>query len=140
MNETFSSQLYRLRTAARLTNETLARLADVPESLLSGLQNNNRRIGEYQARKIGNALRLEGYELEQFIYNAINNSSEKVLVKAKPYPAQLLNLLAVQLQRAGIGAESISGLTIDGDPFEQDVQLALAGGRQATLKTQLVCA
>ena len=140
MNETFSSQLHRLRTAARLTNEALARLADVPESLVSGLQNDNRRIGEYQARKIGTALRLQGDELEQFIYDAINNCSQKVLVRARSYPAQLLNLLAVQLQRAGIGADTIRGLTVDGDDFEQDVQLTLTSGKQATLKTHLVCA
>ena len=49
MNEPFSTQLYRLRTNAHLTNAQLAEHAEVPESLISGLQNNNRRVGEYQA-------------------------------------------------------------------------------------------
>jgi len=139
MNEPFSSQLYRLRTNAKLTNAELARRADVPESFISGLQNDNRRVGEYQAGKIGRALNLEGEQLERFIYDAINTCTEKVLNEAKPYPAQLLNHLALQLQRAGISAAAIAAMTVDGDLHDQDIRLTLNNGSQATLRTQLVC-
>ena len=139
MNESFSSQLSRLRFQARLTNENLARLADVPESLISGLQNDNRRVGEYQARKIGAALHLHGEELELFVLKAINTCTEKVLNESKPYPAHFLNLLAVQLHRAGIAAQSIQDFTIVGDSLSQNIHLTLGNGREATLKTQLVC-
>lgn len=140
MNVQFSSQLHKLRTDAKLTNLELARLAGVPESLISGLQNGNRRVGEYQARKIGRALKLTGNELEQFVYTAINTCTEKVLGDAKAYPSQLLNLVALQLHRAGISADSIFDCDISGNPYGQDVTLMLGGGKTATLKTQLLCA
>lgn len=136
----FSQTLQALRANAQLTNNELARLADVPESLISGLQNDNRRVGEYQAMKIGKALKLTGDELEQFIYDAINTCTEKILNTAKPYHSQLLNLVAVQLHRAGIPADSITDCTIASDEFGQDVTLSLGSGKKAKLRTQLVCA
>ncbi len=139
MNAQFSSQLHKLRTDAKLTNLELARLAGVPESLISGLQNGNRRVGEYQARKIGRALKLTGNELEQFVYTAINTCTEKVLGDAKAYPSQLLNLVALQLHRAGISADSIFDCDVTGNQHEQDVTLRLGGGKTASIKTQLLC-
>jgi transcriptional regulator with XRE-family HTH domain len=136
----FSQTLQTLRANARLTNNELARLADVPESLISGLQNDNRRVGEYQAMKIGKALKLAGETLEQFIYDGINTCTEKILNTAKPYHSQLLNLVAVQLHRAGIPAESIRDFKVAGDESAQDVTLTLRSGKTATLITQLVCA
>jgi transcriptional regulator with XRE-family HTH domain len=139
MNTPFSQTLQELRANARLTNNELARLADVPESLISGLQNDHRRVGEYQAMKIGKALKLKGETLEQFIYDAINTCTEKLLNTAKPYHSQLLNLVALQLHRAGIPADSIQDFSVAGDEHAQDVTLLLGSGRTATLKTQLVC-
>jgi hypothetical protein len=136
----FSQTLQALRASAKLTNHELARLADVPASLISGLQHDNRRVGEYQARKIGTALRLSGDALEQFIYDAISGCTEKVLNEAKQYPAQLLNLLAVQLSRAGIPADSIQHFNILGDEHSHDINFTLGSGKTATLRTQLVCA
>lgn len=140
MNIPFSLQLQQLRASAKLTNNELAQLADVPESLISGLQNNNRRVGEYQARKIGKALKLSEERLESFILQAINTCTEKVLEEAKGFPAELLNLLAQQLNRAGIRAESIHTFTVVGDESEQDVTLHLGNGRRAVLTTHLICA
>ena len=139
MNSPFSQTLQTLRADAKLTNYELACLADVPESLISGLQNNRRRVGEYQARKIGKALKLTGEALEDFVYSAVNTCTEKILTDAKPYPSRLLNLVALQLHRAGIRAESIFDCNVAGDEHEQDVTLTLGSGRTATLKTQLVC-
>ena len=139
MTTQFASQLHNLRIDAKLTNNDLARLAGVPESLISGLQNGNRRIGEYQARKIGNALKLTGDELEQFVYAAVDTCTEKVLGHAKAYPSQLLNLVALQLHRAGISADSIFDCDVTGNQHEQDVTLRLGGGKTASIKTQLLC-
>lgn len=135
----FSLQLQTLRNNARLTNRELARLADVPESTISGLQNGNRRIGEVQARKLAMAFHFTGNDLEQFVLDAIDTCSEKVLNESKPYPARLLNLLAVQLHRAGIEAASIRHFTVSGSEKEHDVAIVLNNGTKATLKTQLVC-
>lgn len=137
MNQPFSSRLTALRAAARLTNRELARLADVPESTIAGLQSGNRRVGEIQARKLGNALQLRGEDLEQFILQAINTCSEKVLCEAKSYPASLLNLIARQLRKAGIVAEAICHFDVTGDERKQNVLLTLGSGKSATLTTQL---
>lgn len=139
MQPSFSTHLKNLRLQAKLTNHELARRANVPESLISGLQNENRRVGECQARRIGVALMLSGESLEQFIYAAIDTSTEKVLVEAQGYPAAILNFLAVQLNRAGFVAESLRDLAVTGDEHERDLKLTFDDGRRVALKTQLVC-
>jgi len=138
MNVPFSHHLKSLRIAAKLTNDELARLAKVPESLISGLQNDNRRVGEYQARKIGTALQLTGEALEAFIYAAIDGCTQKVLREAQPYPAALLNLLAMQLHRAGFDSDSIHHMTVVGNEHKRDINLTFGDGQRATLNTQLV--
>jgi transcriptional regulator with XRE-family HTH domain len=138
MIESFSTQLRTLRTDAKLTNHELARRAGVPASLISGLQNNNRRVGEHQALKIGKALGLTHEALDEFVYRGIDTCTEKVLNAAKPYPSQLLNLLAVQLKQAGIDPGKIQQCTLSGDKHQQNVTLTLVGGGTTTLKTQLV--
>ena len=136
---TFSSLLNGLRASAQLTNCELARLADVPESLISGLQNDNRRVGEYQARKIGKALKLSGEDLEQFVYAAIDTCTVKVMANLKAYPAQLLNSIAGQLYRAGIAAEAISDCIIEGGNDQQNITISLHSGKKATVRTHLTC-
>jgi transcriptional regulator with XRE-family HTH domain len=137
MKEQFSQTLYKLRTQAGLTNQSLANRANVPESLISGLQNNNRRIGEYQARKLGNALGLHDDSLEDFVLQAIDTCSQKVLQEAFPYPAQLLNHLALQLNRAGIAAENVREITITSDLLASDITLILDDDRRATIETNI---
>ena len=137
MNIPFSSQLTTLRTSAKLTNRELARLADVPESTIAGLQSGNRRVGEIQARKLGLALQLKNETLEQFVLHAIDTCTEKVLCESKHYPAELLNLIARQLRKAGIVAESICNYDISGDERKQNVTLTLGSGKSATLTTHL---
>lgn len=140
MRETLSAQIQRLRGVRRLTIRELARQADVSHAVIAGLQSGKRVIGEVQATKIAAALGLRGEELEEFVINAINECSEKVLTDAKSYPAQLLNLLALQLRNAGIAGETIHQCAVKGDAVHQDVTLWLAGNRQVHLKTQLVTA
>jgi len=134
MNKTpFSEQLSTLRQDAQLTNQELADDARVPASLIAGLQSGKRRIGEYQARKIGVALGLCGGDLERFIYDAINNCSEKVLEESKGYPAELLNLLARQLRLAGVLPNNVTGWNVQ----KNAADLVLSNGGKAHLETVL---
>ena len=137
MNNEFSTRLTTLRTDARLTNRELARLSDVPASTVAGLQTGSRRVGEYQARKLGKAFNLGGEELEEFVLQAINGCAEKILTASLPYPSHLLNLLAVQLKKAGIGAEAIHNFEVTGDEQKQNVRFTLGSGKAVTLTTHL---
>ncbi len=131
MND-FSQKLSNLRQQANLTNQELADLAHVPASLIAGLQSGKRQIGEYQARKIGKALNLNGRALEEFVYAAIDNCTEKVLKAFVPYPAELLNLLARILNHAGIGPQHISHCMINAEGAD----IILSNGSKAKLVTQ----
>lgn len=140
MNEEFPELLSKLRKEAKLTNIQLAEEANVSRSLIPGLQSGKRCVGEYQARKLGNALGLTGAELEDFIFSGINRCTEKVLVEAKPYPAKLLNLLARQLRRAGIAPEMVSSCMIEEDAQKCVVEIKLVDGKDAHIETKLQCA
>ena len=108
LNNTFGNKLNNLKIARGLSSVELARKAGISEGLLSGLIHEQRVIGEYAANKIGKALHLTGNELEAFVYAAINNCSEKVLESSKPYPAELINLVACKLQERGIAPDEIN--------------------------------
>jgi hypothetical protein len=95
-------------------------------------------VGENNASKIGKALGLDGAELDTFIYAALTEATDKVLKENNDYPAELLNLLAVQLRQAGIVAGEIQQCTVSGDQHQQNVTLTLVGGGTTTLKTHLV--
>ena len=133
----FPQLLSRLRQDARFTNVQLAEEANVSPSLVPGLQSGKRCVGEYQARKLGVALGLSGKDLDDFIFAGIDRCTEKVLVEAQPYPAKLLNLLARQLRRAGIGPEKISDCLVAEDAVQCKVGIVLADGTQAHLETKL---
>ena len=142
LTETFGERLNELRGKRNLTVQQLANRASVPATLISGLQTNNRRIGENNARKIGKALQLTGAELESFVYQAINTSEERVLESSKGYPAEVLNLLANELRQSGIEPEKVIRCVLrprfgDGS---SDVAVFLNDGRktfiEVTLKTE----
>ncbi len=116
----------------------LARKSGISEGLLSGLVHDQRVIGEYTARKIANALQLSGIELEEFIYAAINNCSEKILESSKPYPAILLNLIACKLKESGITPEKISRCVRNEN--DADASLFLKNGSEARITLELAFA
>lgn len=118
---------------AGLTNIQLAKRADVPCSLIAGLQSGKRRIGELQARRIGLALGLHGTQFEEFIFEAINQCSEKVLFESRPYPAEVLNIWAKVLRGAGITPEQVRCAKLTGN----EVTLALLNGAQVKLEAKL---
>ena len=139
--ETLSQELNSLRQQRRLTVQDLAKKADVPQSLISGLQTGSRVIGEQAARKIGQALQLTGDELESFVYLAINQCSDKVLRKARDYPAELLNLIAERLCSLEILPERILRCLRKpqtSDP-SADAALYLTDGRSALINVQVRC-
>ena len=137
MKNEFPQLLSKLRREAKLTNIQLSELAPVSRSLIPGLQSGKRCVGEYQARKLGVALGLEGQHLVDFIYSGINRSKEKVLVEALPYPAELLNLLARQLRKAGVGPELVSECMVEEDAYLCTVGIILTDGTEARLETKL---
>jgi len=141
--ETFSQRLNALRTRFNLTNAKLADIAKVPESLISGLQSGTRNIGENNARKIGAALGLTEGDLEEFVYLAINNSVERVLHEFKGYPAEVLNLVAMELREAGIGPQAVTKCIRNpslGSGSNPDAALYLKDGRSVIIDIQLKAA
>ena len=138
LSNTFGNKLNNLKIARGLSSVELARKAGISEGLLSGLIHDQRVIGEYTARKIGNALQLTGNALEEFVYAAINNCSEKVLESSKQYPAELINLVARKLQENGIVPSEINRCVRN--EKDADAALYLKDGRQATISLELAFA
>lgn len=140
MNNTFANTLHQLRTSLHLTSAELADKANVPRSLISGLQSGTRVVGEYTAKKIGKALNLTGVELEDFIYLAINACSEKVLITSKAYPAMLINLVAAKLQEQGILADKINQCVRRPINNDADAALYLDDGKEAFIRLEVAYA
>ena len=139
-NAEFGKYLSSLRQKANLTNRELAINAKVPHSLIAGLQAGNRRVGEYQARKIGLALNLDGAELDSFILSAVNTCTKKVLQEAKDYPSSFLNMIAKQLRLAGILPQDLSNFQINGDSSIHVLKIYLQDGSSAQLSSILTIA
>ena len=133
----FPGLLTDLRHRANLTNQQLAEKAAVPRSLIAGLQSGQRRVGEYNSRMIGVALDLKDAELENFIYQAVDTCTEKVLEDSQQYPSELLNLLAKELRAAGVLPEDVEQYRVVGEPQAKRVALFLKDGSQAEIATQV---
>ena len=56
MQNTFANTLTTLRNRMNLTVQDLANKAKVNPTLVSGLQNSRRQIGEYNAKKLGHTI------------------------------------------------------------------------------------
>ncbi len=134
----FGQLLSDLREQARLTNRELAIMAKVPHSLIAGLQSGSRRVGEFQARKIGKALELKDGALDSFVLNAINTCTDKVLEEAKGYPASFLNMIARQLRLAGVLPQNLRTFQINGDSSNHLLKMYLQDGSSAQLSTTLI--
>lgn len=129
----FGSLLRRLKKEKQLSNRGLAKLADVPHSLIASLQTGQRGIGEYAGRKLGIALGLHGSALESFVLEAINTCTEKVLKQALAYPASLINHLPIKLSCAGISPSDLRSIELEGDV----IFLLLTNGSKAQIQTTL---
>jgi hypothetical protein len=123
-----------------LTVQELADKANLPATLISGLQSSNRHIGENNARRLGLALNLSGRELDTFVYEAINRCSEKLLEDSKKYPAEIINLAAKHLQQLGINGEQVTRCVLKPklkDGSEPDAVVFLNDGRTAFLELKI---
>jgi len=133
--ENFGNKLNDIRHKRSLTVKQLSERARVPASLISGLQTNNRSVGENNARKIGKALELTDDALQDFVYLAINHASDKVLHQHSSYPAEVLNLVAVRLRGLGISPDQIAHCIRDPRYADTtaDAALVLTDGTTALL-------
>ena len=124
-----------LRTRLGLTVRELAERAHVPAPLVSGVQTGNRIVGENNARKLGTALDLTGQELEDFVLQALDSATDKVLVSSQNYPAILLNLVAAKLRATGITPEAIT--TCARTPEGVGAVIYLQDGRRVVVHVNL---
>jgi len=122
------------RKALYLSGKELSKRACVPETLVSGLQNDSRKIGEVQATRIGKALGLSGNELQEFVYVALNESKGRLLNSSKIYCAEILNYLLNLIATHGIGAEEI----VDAVILEEGIALTLENGSTATVSARVI--
>jgi transcriptional regulator with XRE-family HTH domain len=136
-HQPFSDYLTQLRTSAGLSNRELGVKAEVPRTLIAGLQSGRRRVGEYQASKIGKALGLHNEDLDAFILLAVNTCTEKVLKEAQDYPSTFINLIAKQLRLAGILPHDVANFQVNGNDKEQVVKIYLESGRTAQISSTL---
>ena len=129
-----STEIITRRKALRLKGKELSKRACVPETLVSGLQNDSRKIGEVQATRIGKALGLSGKSLLEFVYLALNESKRRLLHSSKDYSAEILNYLPNLIAIHGIMAEEILETSI----LEDGIKLSLKNGNAATVSALVV--
>ena len=122
--KTLANEITEKRKALGITSKKLAELASVPQSLISGLQRGTRKIGEIQATRVGRALGLEGIYLMDFIYLAMNESSQRLLESSKAYPVEILNNLANLLGNGGVPPELIENVVV----FNTHLEMSLRSG------------
>lgn len=137
MKVPFKKILRQLRERANLTNAELADMADVPRSLVSGLETGNRRAGEFVARKLGQALGLEDEELQEFILASIDMGTDKVLFDIRRYPSKVLNMSGLSLKKANISPENISDCTVEALDDKIRMYLKLTTGETAQIDTTI---
>ena len=136
-NNVFGRTLNKLRQERNLTVRELAKLSGISQPLVSNLQNGHRVVGEYTARKIGAALQLQSKELDDFIYLAINQCTEKVLKAFQHYPAEILNLVAVELGSVGISPAKVARCVCRSNE-DADATLYLHDGKSARINVEVV--
>ena len=120
----FKDLLISKRKALGLTSKELSKQSSVSESLLSGLQSGNRRIGEKQASRIASALGLKKQEKSDFIFMAMNESTQRLLESSKSYPVEVLNSLPGLLRNKGVLPENINSARI----FDTFLEISLDSG------------
>lgn len=129
----FKELLISKRKELGLTSKELSKLASVSESVLSGLQSGNRRIGEKQASRIASALGLKEQEKSDFIFMAMNESTQRLLESSTSYPVELLNSLPCLLRNHGVSPEIISSARI----FDSFLEINLYSGDVLRLHVHL---
>lgn len=108
--KTFKEILKHERLRQHLSATKLSELSGLHVTLISALEHGHRCIGEKSAKKLSIALGLKEREQEQFIYSAIEESSDRLLEASEDYPVELLNYVPVQLQKMKVSADLIRDL------------------------------
>ena len=137
MDTTFANKLKTLKQTRNLTVQELAEKAGVSGGLISGIIHGYRIIGEKTARKIANALNLQGEELEDFVHLALNNGcTEKVLKASRDYPSEIINLVAGELNALGISPNRIKQCV--GKSQDANTVLHLDNGGRAVINVEVL--
>ena len=113
MMKAFKEILKHERKKRRLSATKLSELSGLHVTLISGLEQGYRCIGEKSARKLSIALGLKEREQEEFIYSAIEESSDRLLKESIDYPVELLNYVPAQLQKMQVSRDLIDDLKVD---------------------------
>jgi transcriptional regulator with XRE-family HTH domain len=108
--KTFKEILKHERLKQHLSATKLSELSGLHVTLISALEHGHRCIGEKSAKKLSIALGLKEREQEQFIYSAIEESSDRLLEASEDYPVELLNYVPVQFQKMKVSADLIRDL------------------------------
>ena len=120
----FKDLLISKRKQQGLTAKELSKSASVSESLRSGIQNGNRRIADKQASRIANALDLTGCDKLEFVYLAMNESSDRLLESSRGYPVEILNSIPGLLRNHEVSPEMINSAHI----FDSFLEINLHSG------------
>jgi transcriptional regulator with XRE-family HTH domain len=105
--KTFKEILKHERLKQHLSATKLSELSGLHVTLISALEHGHRCIGEKSAKKLSIALGLKEREQEQFIYSAIEESSDRLLEASEDYPVELLNYLPIKLQKIKVSPDLI---------------------------------
>jgi transcriptional regulator with XRE-family HTH domain len=106
--KTFKEILKHERIRLGLSATKLSEMSSLHVSLISALEHGYRCIGEKSARKLSIAFGLRDKEQEQFIYSAMEESTDRLLKISESYPVELLNYVPVQLQKMKVTHDLIS--------------------------------
>ena len=133
----FGETLSSLRKKAQFSNRELAEEAQVPRSFIAGVQAGSRKIGEIQALKLADALGLDQAAQRDFVLEAVNTCSEKVLKASQEYPATLINMLPLFLGESGIKAQDVTSCRIESTAEGMRVRIQMNNGSAFMLSPQL---
>jgi transcriptional regulator with XRE-family HTH domain len=103
----FKEILKHERLRQHLSATKLSELSGLHVTLISALEHGHRCIGEKSAKKLSIALGLKEREQKQFIYSAIEESSDRLLKASEGYPVELLNYVPVKLQKMKVSPDLI---------------------------------
>src|SRR5437868_2695252 len=92
-----AEELRSRRKELGLSIRELGKKADLPYSLIAGLETGHRRIGEKSARKIIAALKLKGRAADHLLGQFLRLTKQRVLEGTREYPPEIINVLAQKL-------------------------------------------
>lgn len=127
--ETFGAQLYRLRTARRLSGRDLAALAGVEPSLISRVENGKKAAGPVTIEKLANGLKVVGDERNTFIKAGSKQSTRTAQVfgpsMANPF---FRSVFCDLLRTLGVRGEVLGFSSEAGEKHRYDLVVTMTDG------------